>query len=458
MATLTKAPWSGAVENMAQEFDVTPLTVLEGAVPSGLRGSLYRNGPARLERHGKRVGHWFDGDGAVLGIHFGTDGAQGVYRFVQTPALNARQEAGGYGTRGLGGPGRNVANTAVLAVHGKLLALWEGGLPYAMDRQSLKTFGADHLGGLTKGQAYSAHPKEDPQSGDIYNFGVQYGRKGTLHLYRSDRTGQVQQKAAIHINELPMVHDFVMAGEYLVFFISPLRLNPLPMLAGLKSYSESLSWDASRGSKVLVVDRKTLRLVASHKAPTFFNWHFGNGAQAEDGNLVIDYVRYDDFAVNQALGEVVNGNITTHAPGYLHRACINPNTGAFVSDERVCDVVCEFPEVDPRQAGRPWRYTYMNLQPTGDIADGWFSAIGRFDHQTGMLEICDCGSRAAMEPIFAPDADDTQKAWILTVVYDAWQHRSEVWVLDASNLEAGPVCRLALPSVVPMGFHGTWAN
>jgi len=39
-------------------------------IPEGLRGSLYRNGPARLERGGVRVGHWFDGDGAILAVHF----------------------------------------------------------------------------------------------------------------------------------------------------------------------------------------------------------------------------------------------------------------------------------------------------------------------------------------------------------------------------------------------------
>jgi all-trans-8'-apo-beta-carotenal 15,15'-oxygenase len=55
-----------------------------GAIPPALQGSLYRNGPARLERQGRRVGHWFDGDGAVLAVHFGQGQAAATYRYVRS--------------------------------------------------------------------------------------------------------------------------------------------------------------------------------------------------------------------------------------------------------------------------------------------------------------------------------------------------------------------------------------
>lgn len=50
----------------------------------GKRGTLYRNGSARLERGGIRMGHWFDGDGAILAVNFTLAGATAVYRYVQT--------------------------------------------------------------------------------------------------------------------------------------------------------------------------------------------------------------------------------------------------------------------------------------------------------------------------------------------------------------------------------------
>jgi carotenoid cleavage dioxygenase-like enzyme len=45
---------------------------------------------------------------------------------------------------------------------------------------------------------------------------------------------------------------------------------------------------------------------------------------------------------------------------------------------------------------------------------------------------------------------------VLTVVYNGHDHRSEVWVYQGDALEAGPICRLELPEVVPPSFHGTW--
>ncbi|NEQ34412.1 MAG: hypothetical protein F6K04_26080 [Leptolyngbya sp. SIO4C5] len=67
-ATTQKA-WARAIAQPATEFALTPLTVLSGELPPDLRGSLYRNGPGRLERDGLRVQHWFDGDGAILAVH-----------------------------------------------------------------------------------------------------------------------------------------------------------------------------------------------------------------------------------------------------------------------------------------------------------------------------------------------------------------------------------------------------
>jgi carotenoid cleavage dioxygenase-like enzyme len=35
-------------------------------------------------------------------------------------------------------------------------------------------------------------------------------------------------------------------------------------------------------------------------------------------------------------------------------------------------------------------------------------------------------------------------------------HSSEVWVFASDRLNAEPVCKLGLPSVIPHSFHGTW--
>jgi all-trans-8'-apo-beta-carotenal 15,15'-oxygenase len=197
------APWAKGVMTTGSEFPLTPLPLVAGTVPEGLQGSLYRNGPGRLERGGQRMGHWFDGDGAVLAVHFAEGQARATYRYVQTAGYQAETQADRllYGNYGMAPPGpwwqrfgktlKNVANTSVMIFDDRLWALWEGGQPHRLDRETLATVGLDTVPGLGQNLPYSAHPKVDPATGEVYNFGVTYGAKAALHLYRHDRQGKL---------------------------------------------------------------------------------------------------------------------------------------------------------------------------------------------------------------------------------------------------------------------------
>lgn len=47
--------------------------------------------------------------------------------------------------------------------------------------------------------------------------------------------------------------------------------------------------------------------------------------------------------------------------------------------------------------------------------------------------------------------------WIISIGYDANSGRSEAVVLDAADIEAGPVATLPLASPVGYGIHGSWS-
>ncbi len=468
---MQKPLWANAVTHTAKGFAPTALPVVFGAIPAHLRGSLYRNGPARLERGGQRVGHWFDGDGAILGIHFTPDGATGVYRYVETAEWQAEERSGQwqYGGYGMVAPGafwqrfktpKNAANTSVLALPDRLLALWEGGLPHALDLATLETTSLDDLGGLAPELSYSAHPKVDAQTGDIYNFGISFGKNAVMHVYRSDRTGQIRKTNTIALNGLPLVHDFVLAGAYLIFVIPPVRMAVLPVLARLKSFSDALTWQPEEGTQILVVDRDTLQLVSRGEADPWFQWHFTNGCVNEQGNVVVDIVRYADFQTNQHLKEVAAGMTETTALGTLWRIQLDPKSGHVHETFELCDRSCEFPVVKPHTVGQPWQDTYLSLhQPGVDPSQELFGAIGHFNHQTGTLTETQLAEQFYLtEPTYAPDPHNSNRGWILTVVYDGQQDHSQVWVFASDRLEDEPICRLALPEVIPLGFHGTWKS
>ncbi len=94
-----------------------------------------------------------------------------------------------------------------------------------------------------------------------------------------------------------------------------------------------------------------------------------------------------------------------------------------------------------------------------DIGQELYGAIARFDHQTKTLIQADFGdNRYPMKAIYAVDAENPEKGWVLTVVFDGNSCSSSVWIFEQEHLDAEPVCRLALPSVVSFGFGGTWKS
>jgi carotenoid cleavage dioxygenase len=54
------------------------------------------------------------------------------------------------------------------------------------------------------------------------------------------------------------------------------------------------------------------------------------------------------------------------------------------------------------------------------------------------------------------DAAAEDDGWLMSYVYDATTDRSDVVVLHAQDLAAGPVATVHLPQRVPFGFHGNW--
>ncbi|KPQ37218.1 MAG: Lignostilbene-alpha,beta-dioxygenase-related protein [Phormidesmis priestleyi Ana] len=465
--------WHTPLAQPAQEFPTTPLRILSGQVPAGLQGAYYQNGTGRLARGGEPVGHWFDGDGAILRVGFGEGKVTGTYRYVQTAGYRAESAAHKflYGNYGMRYPGplwehmakilkgtsiKNSANTSVLALPDKLLALWEGGNPHSLNLESLETLGQESLGWLKSGQPFSAHPLQDPLSGEIYNIGV--NAQCDLAIYRCDAACHLIKKAVIPLKDVPLVHSFVMAGPYLVFLISPVKINLLPLLFNQQSYADSIEWRAERGTKIIVVDRESLEIVSQGRTDPWFQWHYGNGCVDADGNVRLDFARFDDFThINQVLREVPTGKVKTVAHGKLHQLRINPKTGQVLSNECVIDRHCEFPQVPASQVGQPWNVTYLIMHRDGAATgQDWFGTLGRFDYASDTLTTVDLGEGYyGSEPLYVADRMSPERGWLLAVVYNSHETQSELWIFDAQAI-AEPVCRLALPSLIPLGFHGTW--
>jgi len=113
--------------------------------------------------------------------------------------------------------------------------------PHALDLETLN--GRDNLGGL-EGLPYSAHPSVT-QTGEMQLW-YQPGTECNAECLQERSLARLS-KSGSPDGGVPLVHDFVMAGQYLVFYSSG-AVELLPVLVGLSSYSDSLQWQPSTDS------------------------------------------------------------------------------------------------------------------------------------------------------------------------------------------------------------------
>lgn len=88
-----------------------------------------------------------------------------------------------------------------------------------------------------------------------------------------------------------------------------------------------------------------------------------------------------------------------------------------------------------------------------------FTCIAHHDAASGETEFWYAGPDSATEePVFvlhSPDAEEGD-GWLLTIVGRRSENRTDLVVLDARNVAAGPVAECRFPFRVHEGFHGTW--
>ena len=88
-----------------------------------------------------------------------------------------------------------------------------------------------------------------------------------------------------------------------------------------------------------------------------------------------------------------------------------------------------------------------------------FHGVVKYDTETGTAqEHDDADSEVPGEHVFAADRNGLNEddGWLLSIVSDRATNTSELVVLDARDVAAGPVARVHIPRRVPIGFHANW--
>ncbi len=428
------------VKKEVEEFDLD----VKGAIPTALAGLYVRNGSNPSSGDSS---HWFFGDGMGHGMRLENGKAKSYRnRYVQTSLYKTGADFGS------GPPGgeANQGNVSFINHGGKLLSSGEVGFPYELSPEDLSTVGAYDFGGKLTGN-FTAHPKIDPATGNLHFFG--YGFTEPFLMYHvADATGQLIHSEPVPAKGGTMVHDFAITESDAVFWELPVVFDMEGAAQWLKdpdSGAMPFKWDPGFGARVGVMPLggPASAIQWSDIDPCYV-FH-GVNAHRDGANVVLDVCRLSSMFNTD--GEFA-GDLS------LRRWTVDTDNNR-VSDEIIdTDDGAELPSRDPRLVGRPYRYGYFaQTRPTEGTVD--MGGLIKRDYKNGTREIWDPGpTKHTGEWLFVPDPDDKGEdaGYLLTYLYDDTTEKSELVIVDATEIKKGPIARVALPQRVPYGFHATW--
>ena len=287
--------------------------------------------------------------------------------------------------------------------------------------------------------------------GTIWNLGVA-GRR--VIVYKMAASGAVVGTGMIDIGKAAYIHDWAMTERHLVIIA-----QPWIMTRNIPPFVNSLEWRPDEGLELIIIDQDDFssRRSVIVEAHAFF--HTGAAWEDASGAIHIDIALYDQpflgegGATNLMKGEFDAAEDT--ATSLLSRVIV-PASGPARIEKTGLDG--EFPVVHPQFHGLERRLTAL----VGGNTPGRPGArrVSTMDWKTATVRHFDYGKdRIPEEHLFVakPGGRSEADAWLVGTVLNTRSQRTEVHILDAADVSAGPVATFAARYAWPLGFHGTFA-
>lgn len=444
---------------------------IEGALPADLNGTLYRIGPGSKNAQGTPLRHFFDGDAYLTALRFDSGRLVSAQsRFVDTPErkeerANKRMLYHEFGTPAPGWAKgyKNPPNVHVLPFADQLLTFSESDHPVAVDAQTLEANGKwTFAGTLPSNVTFTAHPKVDPATGDIYAYGISRSVWPALKVFRWSRaTKTLTELYSIKLGGFYPIHDFMLTENKLVFVISPIYVSLLGAASLRTSISELMTYEASKPLRILVLDKNGGKPLELTSAPAGMVFHHC-GAYEDADRLIFESIVIDDASVYDMFRTWSQERMVAGPSSRIVRFEIDLTQRRIISRETVSDGrPTDFPCVDPRVYGRRARYVHL-LETSPQATDGLaFDTLVSWDRDSGKPHrvFADKG-QVFGEPVFVPrpgaGPEDETAAWLLHLGYEASKDQTFLDVRRAVTLERET--RVWLGRALPLGFHGSFVG
>jgi carotenoid cleavage dioxygenase-like enzyme len=454
---------------------------VEGEIPADVRGAFYRAVPDPAFPPKFDDDNVLSGDGMISKLHFHDDGSVDfAMKFVQTARHKAEVAAG----RALFGRYRNpytdepqvagvdrtVANTTPVWHAGKLLMTKEDGHAYRIDPHTLDTIGSYDFDGALKSETMTAHVRIDPVSGEMFFYGYECdGLASTKVAYCiADKQGKLVREQWFDVPYCSMMHDFVITENYALFPVYPTTADLERLKAGGEHWIHQLELESWVGVMPRYGDVSEIKWFKGPKGVSCY--HMMNAHEDADGHLQFDQCLSSVNAfpfIQRASGL----NIPPwEMKGGLTRWTINVNDGSDEVVENLIGPPGDFPVIPAAEQGRPYGRGWMlSMNPEmqgppvfGGPVGAMFNMLLRWDLRGGPPQSLALPPAMCFnEPVHVPSSAAGHDGWLIVNVDtqtgpNDFSHAA--WIIDAGNVSAGPVAKIAIPARQRPQVHGWWVS
>ncbi|KAL0297447.1 UNVERIFIED_CONTAM: putative carotenoid cleavage dioxygenase 4, chloroplastic [Sesamum radiatum] len=432
------------------ELPPTVCEVEEGSLPPCLDGAYIRNGPnPQFIPRGPH--HLFDGDGMLHSIRISKGKPTFCSRFVKTYKYNVEREFGSpvainyfsaftslpasvarcavYFGRVLSGQydirrGTGNANTSLAHFGGKLFALCESDLPYAIKLTSdgdIITLGRDEPFSEPL-MSMTAHPKVDKETGEAFAFRPSIFGPFLTYFKINAEGIKLQEVPIFSMTEASLVHDFAITKHYAIFPDTQVVINPKEILKG-----------------------RPPALVHAAKVPRL--GIIPRNAEDESGMMWIEVPGLNLIHAAHAWEEDGGDTVVVVAPNLLPVENALERIDLVHSSMERIEINLRAKTVARRSlSGRSLDFAVINPAYVGKKTNRLYGP-GCYGGEPFFV------AREPNNP--AAEEDD---GYLVTYVHNENTEESKFLVMDAKSPNLEIVASVKLPQRVPYGFHGLFVS
>ena len=453
---------------------------LRGSLPRDLDGAFYRMHldwfyPPKFQDEAS-----LSADGYISMFRFRKGIADYRGRYVRTNRfdrqLAARKQLYGYyrnpytddpEVRNLANPGeRTTANTTPVILGGRLYATKEEGLPYRMDPNTLQTLGQEEFGGQWPSQTFTAHPKLDPDTGELVAFGYEASGLAArdVFLCTFDKAGAIKSPLRFEVPHATMLHDIAITARHVVFPGGSIVTSPERLREGKVHWG----WDSNQESFYGIIPRDgNARDLRWFRGPPRSVVHTAN-AWTEGNKVYLDMPLADGNT--WPFFPDIHGAAFRMHPNTIRRLTFDLDSDGDQCREELLfeQEVTSFTRIDDRFATHRHRYIYVQYVDRGRPFRGSLpqdpraqptNSLARFDLRDRSMTSFFVGEmHVVQEPCFVPRSGSHAEGdgYLLATVHNLESMRCELVIVDAVAMQE--LARVILPFRNPSQVHGVWAT